>query len=113
MPGAMRNAIETSSLTKFYGTFRAVDALDLAIAPGEIYGLLGPNGAGKTTVIKMLCQLLKPSVGRITLLDRELPHDGVQSDIGYMPQETAVYQGLTIHQNLKFYGEIFGLCAKK
>lgn len=84
MAGAMRNAIETSSLTKFYGTFRAVDALDLAIVPGEIYGLLGSNGAGKTTVIKMLCQLLKPNDGRITLLDRELPHDGVQSDIGHV-----------------------------
>ncbi len=101
--------VETSGLAKRYGKFTAVDHLDLCVKKGEIYGLLGPNGAGKTTTIKMLCGLLKISGGEAYVTRKQLPDRRIASDIGYMPQETALYPGLTVHQNIKFFGETFGL----
>lgn len=102
-------SIEARELTKRYVKFTAVDELDLRIERGEIYGLLGPNGAGKTTTIKMLCGLLKPTSGEARLLDRTLPDRGVASMLGYMPQDTAIYPGITVHQNIQFFGRVFGL----
>jgi ABC-2 type transport system ATP-binding protein len=102
-------SIETRALTKTYGKFTAVDALDLRVEPGEMYGLLGPNGAGKTTVIKVLCGLLRLTSGEAYLLGKRIPDKSLASRIGYMPQETALYIGLTVHQNLSFFGRIFGL----
>ncbi|MHB8781283.1 MAG: ABC transporter ATP-binding protein [Candidatus Geothermincolia bacterium] len=92
-----------------FGHFTAVDGLDLKIKKGEIYGLLGPNGAGKTTTIKMLCGLLQPHGGEAVVLGRRVPDPAKAACIGYMPQDTALYTGLTVHQNLQFYGELFGL----
>jgi ABC-2 type transport system ATP-binding protein len=105
----MEYIIETSHLCKRFGKFTAVDELTLAVTGGEIYGLLGPNGAGKTTVIKMLCSLLTPTSGEAYIFRKKMPDKSVASSIGYMPQETALYLGLTVHQLLQFYGEIFGL----
>ncbi|MDD1763286.1 MAG: ABC transporter ATP-binding protein [Methanobacteriaceae archaeon] len=102
-------AILTSHLTKKYGNFTAVDNLDLKVKKGEIYGLLGPNGAGKTTVIKMLSNIIKPSSGHATVFGEKIPEGNIATKIGYMPQETGVYLGLTVEQNLKFYGRVFGL----
>lgn len=102
-------SIETRGLTKRYGEFTAVDGLDLRVEPGEVYGLLGPNGAGKTTTIKMLCGLLKKTSGEARLLGKSVPDKGVSAKLGYMPQETALYVGLTVHQNLAFFGRVFGL----
>jgi len=102
-------AILTSHLTKKYGNFTAVDDLDLKVKKGEIYGLLGPNGAGKTTAIKMLSNIIKPSSGHATIFGEKIPEGNISAKIGYMPQETGVYLGLTVEQNLKFYGRIFGL----
>lgn len=102
-------AILTSHLTKKYGNFTAVDDLDLKVKKGEIYGLLGPNGAGKTTAIKMLSNIIKPSSGHATVFGEKIPEGNISAKIGYMPQETGVYLGLTVEQNLKFYGRIFGL----
>jgi ABC-2 type transport system ATP-binding protein len=101
--------VEASGLVKRYGKFTAVDGLDLRVKKGEIYGLLGPNGAGKTTTIKMLCGLLKMSGGEAHINGRQLPDHRIAAEIGYMPQETALYLGLTVHQNMAFFGEIFGL----
>jgi ABC-2 type transport system ATP-binding protein len=105
----MRYVIEMSSLTKKFGEFIAVNELNLRVEEGEIYGLLGPNGAGKTTTIKMLCGLLKPTSGEVYVLGRRVPNESTAPLIGYMPQETALYLGLTVHQNVEFYGEVFGL----
>jgi ABC-2 type transport system ATP-binding protein len=102
-------AVETVGLTKRFGKFTAVDGLDLRVRRGEVYGLLGPNGAGKTTTIRMLCGLLKPGSGDIHLIGRRIPDPEVASCIGYMPQETALYLTLTVHQNIQFFGGIFGL----
>jgi ABC-2 type transport system ATP-binding protein len=105
--------VETTGLGKRYGKFNAVDHLDLRVKKGEIYGLLGPNGAGKTTTIKMLCGLLKISSGEAHVTGKHVPDKRIASDIGYMPQETALYPGLTVHQNIKFFGEIFGLSKRE
>jgi ABC-2 type transport system ATP-binding protein len=102
-------SIEVRKLTRRYGKFTAVDELDLRIRRGEIYGLLGPNGAGKTTTIKMLCGLLKPTSGEVSLLGRTLPDRAIAPMLGYMPQDTAIYQGITVHQNMQFFGRVFGL----
>ncbi len=102
-------SIETVGLTRKYGSFVAVDGLNLRVERGEVYGLLGPNGAGKTTVIKMLAGILPPDEGEIIVLDRRVPNVDLAPRIGYMPQETALYTGLTVHQNLQFFGELFGL----
>ena len=89
--------------------FRAVDDLDLHVKKGEIYGLLGPNGAGKTTAIKALVGLLKMTAGSAEILDVKLPSKDIAPRIGYMPQETAMYLGLTVHQNMEFFGKLFGM----
>jgi ABC-2 type transport system ATP-binding protein len=102
-------AVETTGLTKRFGKFTAVDDLDLKVRKGEVYGLLGPNGAGKTTTIRMLCGLLKPGSGDISLIGKKIPNPEVAPYIGYMPQETALYLTLTVHQNIQFFGGIFGL----
>ena len=102
-------SIQTRGLTKRYGKFTAVDSLDLQVRAGEVYGLLGPNGAGKTTTIKMLCGLLKRTSGEAYLLGKSVPDKGISAMLGYMPQETALYVGLTVHQNLAFFGRVFGL----
>jgi len=101
-------AVETTNLTKKFGDLRAVDELNLNIERGIIYGFLGPNGAGKTTTIKLLCGTLNPTSGGARVLGRDIS-DGVEELIGYMPQETALYLNLTIHQNVKLFGELFGL----
>ena len=105
--------LETRGLVKRYGKLTAVDHLDLRVKRGEIYGLLGPNGAGKTTTIKMLCGLLKVTEGEAYVGGRRVPDRRIAADIGYMPQETALYPGLTVHQNLAFFGEIFGLTRRE
>lgn len=102
-------AILTNRLTKKYGNFTAVNNLNLKVKEGEVYGLLGPNGAGKTTIIKMLTSISNPTSGDARVLGEKIPDGNVASKIGYMPQETGVYLGLTVDQNLKFYGRIFGL----
>ena len=105
----MTDAVYISDLEKDFGAFRAVNKLTLRVKRGEIYGLLGPNGAGKTTVIKILCGLLRPTSGEVYVLDKKIPDPNIASLIGYMPQELALYRGLTVHENLAFYGEVFSL----
>jgi len=105
--------VETRGLVKRYGKFTAVDHLDLRVRKGEIYGLLGPNGAGKTTTIKMLCGLLKISGGEAHVNGKQVPDGRIAAEIGYMPQETALYPGLSVHQNVAFFGSIFGLTRRE
>ncbi|MCE5215005.1 MAG: ABC transporter ATP-binding protein [Methanobacterium sp.] len=102
-------AILTNHLTKKFKDFIAVNDLDLKVKKGEIYGLLGPNGAGKTTIIKMLASIRNPTKGKASVLGEEIPDGNIASKIGYMPQETGIYLGLTVDQNMKFYGRIFNL----
>ena len=106
-------AVETKGLSKKYGSFHALDSLDLRIRQGTVYGLLGPNGAGKTTAIKILCGLIKPSGGEGYVLGRKVPDRSVLPQVGYMPQETALYLDLTVHGNLRLYGQVYGLSAAR
>ncbi len=101
--------IEINNLTRRFGDITAVDSLDLSIEKGEIYGLLGPNGAGKTTTIKILCNLLRYDSGEVKVMGKPVYDPGVVSIIGYMPQETALYNDITAVDNIRFFGRIYGL----
>jgi ABC-2 type transport system ATP-binding protein len=105
--------VEIQHLTKKFGKFTAVDALDLTIRKGEIYGLLGPNGSGKTTTIKILCDLLRPTSGTIKIFGKALPCKSLMNQIGYMPQDTAIYLDNTVHENLMFFGGIYGMSKER
>jgi len=102
-------AVVAKGLTKQFGKFTALDAFDLKVRKGEVYGLLGPNGAGKTTAIKIMCRLLKLTAGSFSLLGMPMGDGRIPQQVGYMPQETALYNNLTVHQNIEFFGHVFGL----
>lgn len=106
-------AIETRDLARVFGTFRALDGLNLKVERGAIHGLLGPNGAGKTTCIKVLCGLIKPTSGEAYIFGKRVPDKSLLPRIGYMPQETALYPELSVHHNLAMYGELYGLPGKR
>jgi len=101
--------INIQQLTKTFGRFTAVDHITLTISEGEIYGLLGPNGSGKTTTIKMLCGLLRPTSGYAAILGKPIHNKPIMQQIGYMPQETALYLDNTVHENLAFFAGIYGI----
>ncbi len=109
------SAIKAQNLIKSFGAFKAVDDLSLDIKYGEIYGLLGANGAGKTTTIKMLCGLLSPTSGKVTLAGESssLRSRDVRRKIGYMSQKFTLYDGLTVFENLQFYAGIYELPLSK
>ncbi len=106
-------AIDIQNLTKYYrGSEKpAIDKVTLGITEGHIFGLLGPNGAGKTTMIRILCGLLTPTEGEITIGGYSLKNDmaRIRKIIGVVPQEIALYQSLTARENLAVYGGIYGL----
>lgn len=97
-------AIRTKGLTKRYGTFTAVDRLDLTVKHGEVFGLLGPNGAGKTTTILMLLGLTEPSAGTAHVLDLDPARNplAVKRQVGYLPDSVGFYGGMTGRQNLRY-----------
>ncbi len=103
--------IGAKDLNRRFGAFQAVKDFQLEIRNGEIYGLLGANGAGKTTSIKMMCGLVEPSSGSVTLLGKSkgLRSTEVRSRIGYMSQKFSLYDDLTIGENLDFYARLYGV----
>jgi ABC-2 type transport system ATP-binding protein len=105
------NAIEVSHLTRRFGAFTAVDDLSFDVRRGEVFGFLGSNGAGKSTTIRMLCGLLRPSAGtaRVDGIDVSRDPEGVKRRIGYMSQRFSLYELLTVDQNIRFFGGIYGL----
>ncbi|MGA1872969.1 MAG: ABC transporter ATP-binding protein [Thermoplasmatota archaeon] len=103
------NAVEVRGLSKTFGKVRAVDGLDLDIEKGQVFGLLGPNGSGKTTLIRVLCGLLRPDEGSATVLGESIGRRSYLPRIGYMPQETALYEDLTISENIRLFGGIYGV----
>jgi ABC-2 type transport system ATP-binding protein len=104
-------AVEIRELTKRFGAFTAVDRVSLSVSEGEIFGFLGANGAGKSTTIRMLCGLLKPTSGTGLVLGVDVAQDpeGVKRRIGYMSQRFSLYDDLTVAQNLRFFGGVYGL----
>jgi len=103
--------IGAKNLNKVFGSFQAVKNFQLEIRNGEIYGLLGANGAGKTTAIKIICGLLDPTSGSVALLGKSkgLRSAAVRSRIGYMSQKFALYDDLSIGENLDFYARLYGV----
>ncbi len=98
---------ECVAATKTFGTFTAVDRVDLRVDPGEVVGLLGANGAGKTTLIKMLLGLLPTSSGSVRLFG-QAPSRATRRRIGYLPQSLGLYDDLTVADNLTFSAAVFG-----
>lgn len=107
------SAIVVDNLTKTFGDFVAVDHVSFDVRKGEVFGFLGSNGAGKSTTIRMLCGLLKPTSGTAHVGGIEVGRDpeGVKRRIGYMSQRFSLYEQLTVDQNIRFFGGIYGLDA--
>ncbi|MFQ5812854.1 MAG: ABC transporter ATP-binding protein [Anaerolineae bacterium] len=104
----MDTIVKTKELSKHFGPIRAVDGLNLAVQAGEIYGLLGPNGSGKTTLIRLITGLLKPTSGSVTVLGQAMPSKAVLAQVGYMTQVSALYEDLTLQENVAFFAEMCG-----
>ncbi len=105
------NTLVVANLAKSFGAITAVQDLSFAIAPGETLGLLGPNGAGKTTTISMICGLLAPDQGTVTINGVPIRPGSTagRALIGYVPQELAIYPDLSGHDNLAFFAALYGL----
>lgn len=103
--------IAVQGLTKRFGTRTVVDAVDLTVQRGQIYGFLGPNGSGKTTTIRMLCGLLVPDAGQGTCLDFDIRTQSwaIKQRVGYMTQKFSLYEDLTIRENLDFVARLYAL----
>jgi ABC-2 type transport system ATP-binding protein len=105
------NVIEVKNLSKHFGKFKAVDEISFDVRRGEIFGFLGANGAGKTTAMRMLCGLSLPTAGeaRVAGFDLYQKADDIKRNIGYMSQKFSLYDDLSIRENIRFYGGIYGL----
>src|SRR5215212_2790890 len=110
----MPSILQVQNLAKKYGDFTAVQGVSFDIQAGEIFSLLGPNGAGKTTTISMLSTLYTPTSGDATIGGHSITKDpmAVKQIIGVVPQEIALYEDLTAHENLIFWGQMYGLSGK-
>ncbi len=106
--------IRVENLTRRFGEFVAVDHVNFEVGAGEVVGYLGPNGSGKTTTIRMLLGLLEPSDGSATVLgfDAFKQSEQVRARAGYMSQKFAIYDDLTVLENLTFYGGVYGIRDK-
>ena len=104
-------AISATGLTRKFGSLIAVNEVDLEIPAGTIYGFLGPNGSGKSTTIRMLCGLLTPSAGTATVLgmDTVKESEALKQHIGYMTQRFALFEDLTVRENLRFISEVYAI----
>ncbi|MFL6279734.1 MAG: ATP-binding cassette domain-containing protein [Vicinamibacterales bacterium] len=115
----MRNtqsvAIDVKHLARRFGEFVAVNDVTFQVRTGEIFGFLGSNGAGKSTTIRMLCGLLRPSSGTAVVggIDVAADPEGVKRRIGYMSQRFSLYELLTVDQNIRFFGGVYGLSAEQ
>lgn len=107
-------AIKAEELTRTFGKFTAVDHVTFDVKAGEIFGFLGANGAGKTTAIRMMTGLLTPSSGKATIagFDVYRENESIKRAIGYMSQKFSLYEDLTIRENIRLYGGIYGLADR-
>ena len=103
--------IQARNLTKVFGNFTATDHITFNVREGEIFGFLGANGAGKTTAMRMLCGLSQPTEGQALVagFDVAKEHEQVKRHIGYMSQKFSLYDDLTVEENMKLFGGIYGM----
>jgi ABC-2 type transport system ATP-binding protein len=103
--------LETEDLVKTFGTFHALNGLNIQVNAGEMVGLVGPDGAGKTTAMRLLCGALEPTSGHIRVAGYDVPQqvEHAREHIGYLAQRFALYGDLTISENLEFFGEVFDI----
>jgi ABC-2 type transport system ATP-binding protein len=109
----MDTVIQTDKLTKYFGDFCAVDRVTFEVHAGEVVGYLGPNGSGKTTTIRLLLGLLLPSDGHAEVLGYDIlsQSEEIRASVGYMSQKFALYQELTVLENISFYAGVYGIRA--
>ncbi len=105
--------IVVSDIVKRFDHVTALDHVTLSVEKGETFGLIGPNGSGKTTLIRLLLGLGRPTEGSITVLGRKMPSRQVAPHIGYMTQSSALYNELSIRENLAFFGALYGLRGQR
>jgi ABC-2 type transport system ATP-binding protein len=107
--------LNVQGLTKRFGTFTAVDGVTFEVMPGQVVGYLGPNGSGKTTTIRMLCGLLRPTAGTAQVFGVDVVQnpEAVKRHIGYMSQKFALYDDLTVRENLEFYAGVYDLTVQE
>ena len=101
-------ALEGHGLVKTFGSFRAVDGVDIAVPAGTIYGVLGPNGAGKTTLLRTLLGIIDPDEGHRSLLGAEQPLR-MARQVGYLPEERGLYPSMKAYEAIAFMGALRGL----
>ncbi len=111
----MPDAVSVRSLTRRFGDFVAVDRVSFDVGEGEIFGFLGPNGAGKTTTIKMLTGLLRPSEGQATVAGHDVAREAdlVKRRLGYMSQQFSLYADLTVEENIRLFGGLYGVMGAR
>jgi ABC-2 type transport system ATP-binding protein len=107
-------SIKVENLERRFGSFTAVNKISFSVRRGEIFGLLGANGAGKTTTLRMLCGLLAPTAGTALIDNTDVARqpEKVRFKIGYMSQRFSLYEDLTVWENFRFYGGVYGMSAK-
>lgn len=105
----MTNIISTKDLTKYYGKSRGIEAINLEVEEGEIFGFIGPNGAGKSTTIRTLLGLLKPTSGSATIFGKDVVHEGpsIREDIGYLPSEVFYYDNMRVIDLLRYSASFY------
>jgi ABC-2 type transport system ATP-binding protein len=111
----LETVIQTNKLTKRFGNFIAANEITFEVKKGEIFGFLGANGAGKTTAMRMLCGLSIPSSGSATIagFDVYKQTEQIKRNIGYMSQKFSLYENLTVNENIRFFGGIYGLSNRQ
>jgi ABC-2 type transport system ATP-binding protein len=106
-------AVSVEGVSKSFGAIRAVERVVLRVAFGQTFGLLGPSGCGKTTLIRLILGLLAPVAGSVTVLGERMPTRRVMHDVGYMPQSPALYDDLTVAENVGFFANLYGLRSRE
>ena len=106
--------LEIKNLTKMYGSFRALNQLNLTINKGEVFGFVGPNGAGKTTTMRIICGLLQPTYGEVMLdeIDAIKHPEQIKRKVGYVPDFFGVYDNFTVMEYMEFYGSMYDIDKK-